>query len=103
MPEPKRGPEKDARDRGRQKRLDKQVHDAMGSQRFIDALEEARTDPGALGELKANPKAFLKGKGVGIPDEDEIEIEFTEENSWSVCWCYYWWYYRYCCCYHYYW
>ncbi|MDA2937083.1 hypothetical protein MYX75_02320 [Acidobacteria bacterium AH-259-A15] len=54
-----RGPEKDAEDRGRLRRLQKEVHGIVGSDAFLDAVEEARTDPGALAKLRANPKAHL--------------------------------------------
>ncbi len=68
-PGQKRGPETDAKDRGRLKRLERAVHDIMGSDAFLEALEETRTDGRALAELKANPKAHLGRKGIGIPEE----------------------------------
>ncbi len=94
-PGQKRGPETDVKDRGRLKRLERAVHDIMGSDAFLEALEEARTDGRALAELKANPKAHLGRKGIGIPEE--VEVEFSEESPWCVYLCYYWWWYRFCC------
>ena len=100
-PEEKRGPEKNAKDLSRKKRLDKKINDVIGSHGFIDALEKARTDPSDLEKLKANPKEHLKGKGVDFGDE--IEVDFTEGNSWSCCMYYYYWQYRVSVCYYYYW
>ncbi len=84
-----RGPEKNARDRGRAMRLDKEIHNIMGSEAFIDVLEEARADKEALAKFKVNPKAHLKGKGIAI--SDEVEVEFAEEASWHCCFYYYYW------------
>ena len=42
-----RGPKKDSKDRGRLRRLSKQVNDLMDSDSFLDALEECATDESA--------------------------------------------------------
>lgn len=90
----KRGPENDAKDRVRLMRLQKEVHQIGVSDAFLDAIEEVRTDPEAAAELKANPKAHLKGKGVHI--SDEIEVEFKEESPGCIIFCFYWWWWRIC-------
>ena len=64
---------------------------------FLDAIEDARVDPGEFGRLKANPRSYFQGKGVGIPRN--VEVELTEESSWMVCF-YYYWYYRVRYCYY---
>lgn len=90
-----RGPEKDPKDRGRLKRLEKQVHDIVESDAFLDAIAEAATDEKALGELKANPKAHLERKGVKkLPDE--VEVEFSEESPWCIRICFGWWFFKVC-------
>ena len=50
-PGQKRGSETDVKDRGRLKRLERAVHDIMGSDAFLEALEEARTDETALAKV----------------------------------------------------
>ena len=91
----RRGPETDPKDRGRLRRLQREVGKVMGSDVFVDSIEEARTDAKAMAALKANPRAHLKSKGVAI--SDEVEVEVTEESSWCLTLCYYWWWLRFCC------
>ena len=74
------------------------VHDVATSDEVLDALEEARLDPAKLGQLKADPRAYLRGRGAGIPRD--VQVEFTEESSWLVCFYYYYWYYRIQYCYY---
>ncbi len=74
------------------------MQDIATSSEALDALEEARLDPAKLGRLKANPKACLRGRGANIPRN--VEVEFTEGNSWLVCFYYYYWYYRVQYCYY---
>ncbi len=57
-----------------------------------------RLDPVKLARLKANPKAYLRDKGVRIPRD--VEVDYTESNSWLVCFYYYYWYYRVQYCYY---
>ena len=89
-----RGPEKDPKDRGRLKRLSKQVNDLMDSDTFIDALVECATDEKALAELRANARSYFRGKGSNIPDE--VEVEFIEESQWCFIICVGWWIFRKC-------
>lgn len=62
--------------------MGRQVHDIVGGDAFLDALVEVERDESARGQLKANPKAHLQGKGLRIPDE--MSVEFTEEPDWGI-------------------
>lgn len=80
------GPESDPKDRGRFKRLHKEVRERLVSDTFLDALEEAARDGRALAEYKANPRAQLKKKGINI--SDELEVKVTEGSlccHWECC------------------
>lgn len=90
-----RGPETDPKDRGRLRRLQREVSRVMQSDDFVDSLVEARTDEKAMAALKANPRAHLKSKRVTVPDE--VDVEVTEESSICVTLCFYWWWIRVCC------
>lgn len=91
----RKGPETDPKDRGRLKRLQRQVRDIMGNDAFVDAIVEAATDGKAMAALKANPRAHLKGKRITVPDE--LDVEFSEESPWCIGLCYSWWIFRFCC------
>lgn len=90
-----KGPETDPKDRGRQKRLQRQVCDIVGSDTYWDNLVEATTNEKSMASLKANPRAYLKSKGVAI--SDELDVEITEESPLCVTICYSWWIFRACC------
>ena len=92
------GPETDPKDRARARRLDKVVNDVLGSDAFYDLLEEVGTDEMAMAELKANPRAHLKRKGISIPEE--VEVEVTGEAT-CIKVCSGWWIWKKCvtiCC-----
>ena len=95
---PPRGPERNAGDRGRLRRLGRGVSDITTSDEFVDAVEAARSDAAQLGQLRADPAAYFRGKGVNIPNE--VEVDFTEDASWLGCFYYYYWYYRIQYCYY---
>ena len=95
---PRVGPERNARQRARMRKLGTKVRDVATSSKALDALEEARLDPAKLRKLKANPKAYLQGRGAKIPRD--VEVEFTEGSSWLVCFYYYYWFYRVQYCYY---
>jgi len=95
---PRQGPERSARQRARMRRLGTKVQAVATSDEVLDALEEARLDPAKLGQLKANPRAYLRGTGADIPRD--VEVEFTEGSSWLVCFYYYYWFYRVQYCYY---
>ena len=38
------------------------------------ALDELGANPSARGQAKQNPKAYLKGKGVDLPDELQVDV-----------------------------
>ena len=92
MPRPPRGPENSAADKARHRRLSRKAQDLIVSDRFIDAIEKARTDGVERGRLKANPKAYLRGRGMTIPNE--LRIELTDGNSFLICVYYYYFQYR---------
>ena len=89
----KKGPEKRAKDRNRLRGVGVELQATVLGDAFIDALEGARKRKSTRDLLKANPKAYLQGKGVNIPND--VEVEFTEGNSWLVCFYYYYWYWYY--------
>ena len=97
MPTP-RGPEKTARERVRMRKMAADVQQMATTDEFLDAIEGAREDSGEFGRLKANPRSYFRGKGIDIPRD--VEVEFTEESSWMVCFYYYYWYYRVRYCYY---
>lgn len=80
-----RGPESELKDRGRFRRLHRQVRDDTDSDAFLDALEESASDTRALAEFKANPRAHLQRKGRRIADEVEVEVSEVERSTRSVC------------------
>lgn len=82
-----RRPETDAKERARIKRLDRQIGEIMGSDAYIDALEEAQSGEAVRAKVKENPKAFFEAKGIRFPDE--VELEYGEGNSWYCCGWYY--------------
>ena len=90
----RRGPETDPKDRGRLRRLQKEMSRVMQSDDFTDSLVEARADGKAMAALKANPRAHLKGKGVALPDE--VDVEVTEESPWCIVICFGWWIFWWC-------
>ena len=96
MPDP-RGPEQSAAEKGRHRRLAKKAQDLVVSDGFIEAIEKARTDMAERARLKANPKAYLRGRGLTIPNE--LRIELTEGNSYLICVYYYYFRYRVQYCY----
>ena len=97
MPPPRRGPENSAADKGRHRRLAKKAQDLLTSDGFIDAVEKARTSMTARASLKANPKSYLRGQGMTVPNE--LRIELTDGNSFLICVYYYYFQYRIQYCY----
>ena len=87
-----RGPEKDAKERDRTRRLGQKVRDILADDRFLDLMEDARTKSGELAKLRADPTGYIRGKGVVIPRG--VYVEFGEESSFRVCFYYYYWYGR---------
>ena len=61
------------------------------------ALEEIEDDPNALQRAKANPKAYLQGKGLDLPDEATVDLESGSccyrVCIWGFCFyaCTWWW------------
>ena len=90
-------PERRAKDRSRLRGIGLELNSMVLGDRFNDAMEDVRKRRSTRDQLKANPKAFLQGKGVNIPDE--VDVEFTEGSSYLVCF-YYYWYYRIQYCYY---
>jgi len=41
---------------------------------MLSALEEAGRDPDTLNKVRANPKAFLKRKGIEVPRNMKLEL-----------------------------
>lgn len=74
-----RRPQINPEGRARLRRLDRQVSDMAGSDVYLDALEESRTDEASLAKVKADPKAYFEGKGIRFPDE--VEVEYKEGDS----------------------
>ncbi len=75
-------PGTDPRHRGELRRAGEAMRGIMASGAFVDALEQAATDARGLAELKANPRAYVEGKGRSIPDE--ASVEFVEGPPWSI-------------------
>ena len=73
------------------------VNELATTTQFADALEDAQNDQAEFGRLKADPRSYLRGKGVNIPRN--VEVDFSDDNSWLVCFYYYYWYYRVQYCY----
>jgi len=90
----RRGPETDPGERGRLKRLQREVGKIVESDAFVDAIVESHRDEKARAALKANPKAHLKGKGVVFPDE--VDVKVTEESPWCIVVCFTWWVFTWC-------
>lgn len=59
----RRGPEKDAKDRGRLKRLEKKVNDLVTNDVFLDAVEEARTNKASTVYSRG---ALIKNQQVNV-------------------------------------
>ena len=95
-----RGPETSASQRARMRGLAKKISGIATSAQFLDAVEEVRQDPVKKGRLSANPKAYLRSKGVRIPRNVDVDVDFKEGASWLVCFYYYYWYYRIQYCYY---
>ena len=86
-----------SRDRRRLRRLGRKAHQTITSDAFLDALEELRGDAGARRRIKADAKGYLRGKGVDI--DNELEVEFSENSPWVCCVSYYYGHYRVTRCY----
>ena len=87
-------PAGDPKRRDEFRRMGRQVHDIVGADAFLDALVEVERDERARGQLKANPKAHLQGKGLRIPDEVEVGVS---EGSNCIWLCSGWWIWKRCC------
>ena len=95
---PRRGPERRSKDRSRLRGIGLDLNATVLGDAFNDAMEDARKTKATRDQLKVDPKAYLLGKGVNLPNE--VEVEFTEGSSWLVCFYYYYWYYRVQYCYY---
>ena len=76
-------------------RLAQKANGLMTSDAFLDAISEAERNDEIRKKIEADPKGFLRGKGVELPDDIDVTIE---EGSWCVCYCWGWWIFRVCAC-----
>ena len=90
-------PRRASTDRGRLRRLAKETHDNMTSDVMLNLLDQLRTDPTAIAEIKANPKRWLKSKGVSL--SRGVSVEFTENSPYVVCCTYNYGYHKVTYCY----
>lgn len=95
----KTGSETDPIDRAQATDSERQVHESVMSDAFLDAVDEAESDERVWAAFKANPKAHLQGKGISIPED--VFLEATERSPHCYWWCWTWWCFRICiiiCC-----
>jgi hypothetical protein len=52
----------------------KELNAVLANDKVLSALEEVGDDEDALDKAKANPKAFLKKRGVEVPRNVKLEI-----------------------------
>ena len=79
-----RGAEADPEERARFRRLESQVHRNFVSDALLDALDEADRDQKVLADLKADPRAYLQGKGISVADEVDVRVTEGSHCYW-VC------------------
>ncbi len=77
-------------DRGRYHRLQRELHDLLTDDRYLDAVESHEESESAHGAFKADPKGQLEAKGLSVPDEVEVEVSVEVSNPSYQCW------HRYC-------
>lgn len=77
------------------RRLTREAHRAMASDAMLDVAEEAIANAELLKQFSADPKAYLGGKGIRIPDNVKFEVTETA----NPCCCWYWDYCTDCTCY----
>ena len=87
-------------DRERFKRETRAIEQAVTSDAVLDATDAALADEQVNSALKADPKGFLKSKGVNLPDGVSVKVTAKSNpmHCWEVCWG--WWIFRTCvsCC-----
>ncbi len=71
----------------------KRLENVVATKPFLDAMRNLTDDADALEEVKRDPRAYLKGFGVNLPDEAEVRVE--DHSPWCICICYFW----FCVCY----
>ena len=66
------------RKRNELRRMGSVVEQLLANDNFISAAVEGHNNEQSRAELKANPRAFLQGKGPDIPSE--VDLEFLDET-----------------------
>lgn len=67
------------------RRMGREAHRVMASDAMLDVVEEAIADAELQKQFKADPRAYLGGKGIRIPDNVNFEVA-EKSNPW-LCWC----------------
>lgn len=75
-----RGPENDPRRELRQR--GRALDEMVASEAFFRALEEIAEDENNLTQLKADPRAYLRGRAIRLPDD--VAVDFEEEEPWHL-------------------
>ena len=68
------GPEKSAKETERHHRLSEQAQQLILDDLFIEAVEKARVDKEERTRMTKDPEAYLRERGVEIPEEIHLEM-----------------------------